>query len=148
MAACTGGLPSSLFTTAFPFTFPLSRGVFALCLAWGAGCPKDVARATQLAQSSAAAGSKFGHYALGRLLFDSPGGDDGNACRVAGLFRQAAALNLDAGQWGVGFLHEHGVGVARNVREALHWYQLAAEQGMPWACASVAQMYALSRSPN
>ena len=130
-----------------------SRGVLALCLAWGAGCPKDAQRARQLAAGSAAAGSKYGrpppalcfcnnlnmygHYALGVLLFDE-GGDDS---RVTSLFRMAADCNLDAAQWGLGYLHENGVGVPQNWKEALHWHKLAAEQGMPWACASVARIY-------
>ena len=33
------------------------------------------------------------------------------------------------------------MGVARNLNEAFQWYRLAAEQGMPWACDSLAQMY-------
>jgi TPR repeat protein len=114
-----------------------SRGVLALCLAWGAGCPKHAQRARQLAGGSAAAGSKYGHYALGALLFDD-GGDDS---RVTGLFRKAADHNLDAAQWGLGYLHETGVGVPQNWKEALHWHELAAEQGMSWACASVARIY-------
>jgi hypothetical protein len=74
-----------------------SRGVFALCLAWGAGCPKDAARAMQLATTSSAAGSKYGLFALGRLLLEGHSRDDGDAARALSFFRQAAAQNLDAG---------------------------------------------------
>jgi TPR repeat protein len=113
-----------------------SCGVLASCFAWGAGCVKDSSRAMQLASKSAAAGSRYGQYAMGRLHFDEQ--DDS---RAAGLFRQAAAQRLDAAQWCLGFLHQHGKGVNQNVNEALHWYRLAADQGLPLAYVSVAQMY-------
>jgi TPR repeat protein len=113
-----------------------SCGVLASCFAWGAGCVKDSSRAMQLASKSAAAGSRYGQYAMGRLHFDEQ--DDS---RAAGLFRQAAAQRLDAAQWCLGFLHQHGKGVNQNVNEALHWYRLAADQGLPLAYVSVAQMH-------
>ena len=94
-----------------------SRGVFAVCLACGIGCPKDAARAMQLAGDSAASGSKYGHYAVARLLFEERKHDS----RVACLFRKAAEQNLDAAQWCIGYLHEHGLGVPQNFKEAMHW---------------------------
>jgi TPR repeat protein len=73
---------------------------------------------------------------MGRLHFDAQ--DDS---RAAGLFRLAAAQRLDAAQWCLGFLHQHGNGVNQNANEALHWYRLAADQGLPVAYVSVAQMF-------
>jgi hypothetical protein len=120
---------------------PHSCGVLALCWACGSGCTKDCARALQLARESAAADSKFGQYALARLLFDGGALAAADDSRAAGFFRMAAAQNLDAAQWALGFLHDHGLGVVQSCSEALMWFRLAASQGMPWACASVAQAY-------
>jgi hypothetical protein len=78
----------------------------------------------------------YGQYAMRRLHFDAQ--DDS---RAAGLFRLAAAQRLDAAQWCLGFLQQHGNGVNQNVNEALHWYRLAADQGLPVAYVSVAQMF-------
>ena len=71
-----------------------------------------------------------------RLHFDAQ--DDS---RAAGLFRLAASQRLDAAQWCLGFLQQHGNGVNQNVNEALHCYRLAADQGLPVAYVSVAQMF-------
>jgi uncharacterized protein len=38
-------------------------------------------------------------------------------------------------------MHQHGNGVNQNVNEALRWYRLAADQGLPVAYVSVAQMH-------
>jgi hypothetical protein len=57
------------------------------------------------------------------------------------MFRLAAAQRLDAAQWCLGLLQQHGNGVNQNANEALHCYRLAADQGLPVAYVSVAQMF-------
>lgn len=123
-----------------------SRGVLALCWACASGCTRDCARAMQLARSSAAAGSKFGQYACGWLQFDGGAGALQDDSRAAGFFRLAAAQDLDAAQWALGYLHAHGLGVVQSSSEALMWFKLAAWQGMPCACASVARVYEVGQS--
>ena len=48
---------------------PHSQGVLAWCYAQGLGVPKDRSRALKLARVSAAADSRYGHFALGELTF-------------------------------------------------------------------------------
>ena len=82
-----------------------SKGVLALCYAWGVGCSRDCTRAMQLARESAVAGSKYGNYTLGRLHFNGEGGALQADELVVTKFRMAADEQLDAAQWGMGFLY-------------------------------------------
>jgi TPR repeat protein len=84
-------------------------------------------------------------YALGWLRFDGAAYAATDDLRAAELFRLAAAQNLDAAQFAIGYLHEKGMGLEQSYSEALSWFWLAAVQGMPWACASVAQAYESGR---
>jgi TPR repeat protein len=52
---------------------PHSQGVLAWCYAQGLGAPKDRSRALKLARESAAADSRYGHFALGELTFSYEG---------------------------------------------------------------------------
>ena len=81
------------------------KGVLAVSYAWGAGCPRDLERAMRLARDSAAAGSKYGRYALGRLHLNGEGGAAQADAVVVAEFRVAADEQLDAAQWGMGFLY-------------------------------------------
>jgi hypothetical protein len=48
---------------------------------------------------------------------------------------------LDGAQFGLGWLHEHGEGMAKDLAAALRWYRSAAEQGHPLACDKVGHFY-------
>jgi len=52
---------------------PHSQGVLAWCYAEGLCVPKDRSRAMKLARESAAAGSRYGHFAVGELMFSFEG---------------------------------------------------------------------------
>jgi TPR repeat protein len=54
------------------------------------------------------------------------------------LFQLAAAQGLDEAQWNLGRLKEVGFGMAKDEAEALHLFQLAADQGFPGALFYVA----------
>ena len=52
---------------------PHSQGVLAWCYAQGLGVTKDQSRALKLARESAAADSRYGHFALDKLTFSYEG---------------------------------------------------------------------------
>ena len=93
------GVPSDIFR-AFQLAdkgsrlgCPHSQGVLAWCYAEGLGVPKDRSRAMKLARQSAAADSRYGHFALGELTFSFEG--DANAYEESVTHTKlAAAQNL------------------------------------------------------
>ena len=60
-------------------------------------------------------------------------------------FRAAAAQGDPYGQFALGYLFEHGRGVARDDRAASNWYRVAAEQGNLAAQNNLGLMYERGR---
>lgn len=118
-----------------------------------------------MAYQSASAGSKYGQYMVGWLLHTGFGSGMKNGVEAGVQYRLAAAQvlvfhflllcvpaficgaseyrrqGLDGAQFGLGWLHEHGEGMAKDLAAALRWYRSAAEQGHPLACDKVGHFY-------
>ena len=109
-------------------------GVLAYCLARGIGCRRAHWRSVQLARASAAAGSRYGQFVMGCMYRFGCGGlaRDQDQCLV--YLRLAAAQGLDAAQCYLGDMYADGHCVARDLAEAMRWWQLAGAQGHPVAC--------------
>lgn len=103
-------------------------GVLSLCLQKGWGVARDVERAWQLARTSAAAGSRYGQFALGTLTFY----DESEVLRAEtrAQYQLSVAQGLDAAQYGLGFHYSFFDG---DNEEALRLYRLAAAQGFETA---------------
>jgi TPR repeat protein len=108
-------------------------GVLSLCLLQGWGVARDVERAWQLARKSAAAGSRYGQFALATLL-DQISQNDVETVVAQKLaqaqYQLSAAQGLDAAQYALGFHHHLTLG---DNEEAQRLYRLAAAQGFPLA---------------
>jgi TPR repeat protein len=101
-------------------------GVLSLCLLQGWGVARNIERAWQLARSSAAAGSRYGQFALGALYEIS----ENKVLETRGQYQLSAAQGLDAAQHGLGFYYQF---VDGDNEEALRLYRLAAAQGFDLA---------------
>jgi TPR repeat protein len=101
-------------------------GVLSLCLLQGWGVAKDVERARQLARTSAAAGSRYGQFALGTFYEIS----ENEVLETRGQYQLSVAQGLDAAQYGLGFYYQFFDG---DNEEALRLYRLAAAQGFDLA---------------
>ena len=106
--------------------------MLSLCLLQGWGVARDVERARQLARTSAAAGSRYGQFALGTLLHSED--------EAVALYQLSAAQGLDAAQYALGVSYCTGDGVPADNEEAMRLYQLAAVQGFPEAFAALADL--------
>jgi TPR repeat protein len=91
--------------------------------------------ALELAKQSAAAGSPFGHFSLGRIYATGAGveKDEKEAEKLYrkaldGLSKAAEMGDVWAMLW-VSFCYEGGYGVNKDPVEATKWYRKAAEQG-------------------
>jgi TPR repeat protein len=60
---------------------------------------------------------------------------------AAKLWEPLANQGQADAQYGLGYLHELGLGVSRHMETALAWYRLAAEQGHPSAQGRLGRMY-------
>ena len=127
------------------------RGVVAHCIVEGflggveMGSLRDsqLLVALQLARESAAAGSRYGQFVMGRLHWFVGEGRANNTASVHMYFRPAATQGLDQAQWHLGIVYGVGDGVAQDSAEALRWHRLAADQGHPQACYYVSLSYEL-----
>ena len=109
-------------------------GVLSLCLLRGWGIARNLGRALQLAHTSAAAGSRYGQFALG-CIFDENSRNDGKALAQ---YRLSAAQGLDAAQFALGERYAVGDGVSSNNEEAMRLFWLAAAHGFPNAFRALA----------
>lgn len=120
-----------------------SKGALAHCLLHGQGCAEDAALALQLARESAAAGSSYGMFMLGKMHRNASAGLKHDLLAAAALYRAAAEQHLAEAQFGLGLMHQQGLmhepgsPSARRHAEALHWYKLAAAQGQPSALHAI-----------
>ena len=98
-------------------------------------------RSLELARESSGKGSRYGQWMLGWLYRNGAGIVARDLAQALALYRLAAAQNLDWAQCTLGYMNEHGLGVAQDFAEALRLYQLAAAQGHPKALHLVALLY-------
>jgi hypothetical protein len=97
-----------------------------LCLLQGWGVARNVERAWQLARSSAAAGSRYGQFALGTLYEIS----ENEVLESRGQYQLSVAQGLDAAQYGLGFHYQFFDG---DNEQALRLFRLAAAPGVDLA---------------
>jgi len=109
-------------------------GVLSLCLLQGWGISRAFGRASQLAHTSAAAGSRYGQFALG-CIFDENAGNDGKA---VAQYHLSAAQGLDAAQYALEERYDAGDGVPADNEEAMRLFWLAAAHGFPNAFRALA----------
>jgi hypothetical protein len=98
-----------------------------------------VGRGLAVARESAAAGSSFGQFVVGKC-YDAGWGvaqDDAEAVR---WYRLAAAQGYADALCNLGFMFENGRGVAQDDAEAVRWYRLAAAQGDADATAALQRL--------
>lgn len=117
-----------------------SKGVLGYCLVYGVGVSKDVEKGLVLASESAAAGSSFGEFTLGKYhgVFR---GFSQNYDEAERLYRLAAAKGHACAQHNLGFMFEVGLGVAKDDTEAIRWYHIAATQGHADAQCKLGMMF-------
>jgi hypothetical protein len=107
------------------------QGVMAYCYWYSYGCLKDAARSLELARESSKKGSRYGHHILGLFYRHGLEGVTKDFAQALVLYRLAAAQNLDAAQWSLGFMLHNGVEIAQDPAKALEWWRQAATQGHP-----------------
>jgi TPR repeat protein len=121
-----------------------SKGVLGYCYVYGVGVSKDVEKGLVLASESAAAGSSFGEFTLGKHHGGFKG-FYGNYDETKRLYRLAAAKGHPCAQHNLGFMFEVGLGVAKDDAEAISWFRLAATQGHADAQCKLGMMFKLGR---
>jgi TPR repeat protein len=120
----------------------------------GEGVPRDAAKARQLIEAAARQGLAPAQRALAELQHGAqkPPGDDlwkqakaryqgGDKAGAAQLVLKAAQAGHPEAMYEMGYLYEHGDGVAKNIKEAGRWYRAGAEAGDTKAQASFGTMY-------
>jgi TPR repeat protein len=112
-------------------------GVLGFCYWAGLGCAIDKSLSLQLACASAAGDSRYGFWTLGLLHRLGEGGAFRDTQYSLELFNFAAALNLDAAQFMIGYAYFYGLGISTDVSQALRWFSMAAAQGHPDSCYMV-----------
>ena len=85
------------------------KGALAHCVLYGHGCPENAALALTLARQSAAAGSSFGLYMLGKMHRNGCAGLGHNLAAAAELYHAAAAQHLAEAQYSLGLMHQQGL---------------------------------------
>jgi TPR repeat protein len=108
-----------------------SQGVVALCLYRGQGVALDKTRAVPLARQSAAAGSRYGQFALGCYYHDES--DSNNA---AANYKLSAQQGLDAAYYELGCMSQR----ANLLEEAAGLFRCAADQGLHMAFIKLADI--------
>ena len=83
--------------------------------------------------------------AVGALFIESAPADPATA---GVFFRQAAELSDPEAAFALGQLYLHGLGVAAEAEEALTWFKLAADHGMPAACERLGALMAMASAPS
>lgn len=92
----------------------------------GLGVKPDLNKAANWYQRAAAKGQVLSQNRLGLILYESKKDYAG----AAGWFQRAADKGNAAAQNSLGVLYLKGLGVKRNLNEALKWFQRAAQQGL------------------
>lgn len=117
------------------------QGVLSMFYLYQFGCKQDEACSLELAHMSAAKGSKFGQHMLGVFYEFGAKGFATNDSLAYAQYRIAASLGHDDSMVSCGLYHQNGWSVAQDYTEALRWFRLAAEQGLPKALYMVGAYY-------
>jgi TPR repeat protein len=107
---------------------------------------KNAERSLELARESSEKGSRYGQFALGKMLQHGEGGLVADYAQAAAFYRLSAAQGLDAAQSYLGQMYQDGQGVAESFTEALRWLNLAAAQGHSHAMRNVAACHEIESS--
>jgi uncharacterized protein len=99
-------------------------------------------RALYWARRAAQSGDSRAGELLATILFDSRLPDEVVARNLFDESRAGAAAGDAVAQYTLGWCHEQGVGVTKDLRQALHWYTTAAANGDTDAAACVARLCA------
>ncbi len=102
----------------------------------GDGVPKDHDKAVDWFLKAAAHGHTFAYNNLGYMLAQEGQGD-----RAIVLFRASAEAGDIYGYNNLGYAYENGVGVPRDMQQAISWYEKAAEAGQPNAPVNLGLIY-------
>jgi TPR repeat protein len=113
------------------------NGLLALCFACGMGCIKDTRQSLALACVNAANGCKYGISTLAMLSYFGEGGLEKNYKKAFDLFQIAALKDYYLAQFWIGHMFAKGLGVPKDLVQALRWYKLVADQGHPTALYEV-----------
>jgi TPR repeat protein len=118
-----------------------SKGALGRCYSAGFGVAKDAGRGLALGRESAAAGSCFGKFVVGRCYCFGCGGVAQEYAVAVRLFSLAAAHGYAVAQTGLGYMLHIGQGVAQDYAEAMRLYRLAVAQGHPNAQFNLGYMF-------
>jgi TPR repeat protein len=110
-----------------------SKGALGRCFFTGFGVTQDERKGLALGKESAAAGSCFGQYLVGRFKEKET--------EAVRLYRLAATQGHAQSQFVMGEAYEEGCGVAQDRAEAARWYHLAAAQGLSQAEFNLGAMF-------
>ncbi len=82
------------------------------------------AKLVETIRAAAEKGDPGEQYALGEIYFFSEGGVTQDYAKAVYWFRKAAEQGHGKAQSWLGVCYEHGDGVAKDIAEAVRWYQL------------------------
>ncbi|KAJ3231453.1 hypothetical protein HDU78_007710 [Chytriomyces hyalinus] len=96
---------------------------------WGIGVEKDVKKAVELYEKAISRGSGLGCCYLGDLYQNGDDGIPKDPSKAATYFEQAVQLEYEssAAKQRLAFLHDKGIGVAKNYKLSLQYYLEAAK---------------------
>lgn len=115
---------------------PLAMNSLGRAYRDGRGVGKDRAAAIAWFRKAAARGHTFAYNNLGALLNDA-----GRHQEALELFRTSAEAGDSYGFNNMGLIHERGLGVPRDLRQAVGWYEKAAAAGQPNASVNLGLLY-------
>ncbi|HXC15875.1 MAG TPA: tetratricopeptide repeat protein [Holophagaceae bacterium] len=95
----------------------------------GRGTPKDDAQAAKLYYMGADAKDPVSQDNLGWLCVEGRGVTGKNYALAMTLFRESAAQGNARAEGNIGYLYEHGLGVAADPAQARHWLGLSSDHG-------------------
>jgi hypothetical protein len=130
--------------------YDLGQVNYADLLEQGLGVPRDVAAALDWYRKAAAQGNQIAKDAVARLEAASGAAVTGNPLEAfnagdyalaAKLWRSLADLGDAEAQFSLGYLYEQGLGVAKDVDQAVLLYRRAAEQGHKIAQNNLGVLY-------
>lgn len=117
-----------------------------LMFANGYGVAQDLFQALACYEAAGSQGNVVALDLLGDVYYYGKGEiTPGNWQQAAYWYGLAANLNDAYAQCCLGFMYEHGQGVAQDDKEALKWYTAAAEQELPEAQMHLAHMLDLGK---
>ena len=102
----------------------------------GWGVDKDYAKAIKYLKQSSDKGNPRGKVCLGITYFDKQEYD-----KAISLYKAASEAGYSGGYLGMGYMHEMGYGVERDLTKALDYYLKASQKGDDTAMCNIGLMY-------